>query len=106
MLLPVKLGIKVEVVGAIMCAISCFGCRPPEKEKLIAEKAVFSFHRKLDLEQYREIYLESDDEFKNATNESNAIAYLTAVHNKLGAVNSTELKEWRVDISVRRSRVP
>lgn len=57
-----------------------------KKGKENAERAVEKFHTQLNAGQFREIYLESDAGFREATSEADAVALFEAIHRKLGTV--------------------
>jgi hypothetical protein len=84
---PVLLGL---VLVPLLLATSCTGFAA----KAEAEGAVATFHQMLDTERYGDIYDASDDLFKNATPRSQFLDVLQAVHRKLGAVRSSQQKEF------------
>lgn len=86
-----KLLILLIVVVALQ--LSCGVKRGQEA----AERAVKKFHDQLNAGQFREIYAQSDDAFKKAATEADAVALFDAVHRKLGTVQQAKLTSGHVN---------
>ena len=67
------------------------------KGKGLAEKAVVQFHEQFNAQRYREIYSQTDDEFKKFASEADFVALLEAVQRKLGAVKGSSPSGWGVN---------
>ena len=79
----------VMIVALSSCSLT--------KGKAAGEQAVAQFHNQLNAGQYHEIYAQSDEGFRKAGSEADAVALFEAVHRKLGTVkNSTEIG-WHVN---------
>ena len=63
----------------------------------VAEQEVPRFHQQLDAAQFVDIYQACADEMKKATSEKNFIAFLEAVHRKLGLTKTSERQGWHVN---------
>lgn len=70
-----------------------------------AEREVERFHLQLDNTNLAEIYDESTDELKAATSEKDFVAFLAAVHRKLGVVKRTERQHLGVNYNTAGSFV-
>jgi len=71
------------------------GCSAGEKTAL-AEADVPRFHAALDAGNHAEIYDAAGDELQKAGKREDFIAFLGAVHRKLGNVKSSKLTGWQV----------
>lgn len=68
-----------------------------KKGKEIAERGVEKFHSQLNAGQFKEIYAETDEAFKKAATEQDAVALFEAVRRKLGTVQKASLTGWHVN---------
>lgn len=91
MQIKIRLLILLTVVALLLGSCS-FG-----KHKETAEKAVAKFHQQFNAGQYREIYTQCGEGFRQATSEADAIALFEAVHRKLGSVVGTKQLGWNVN---------
>jgi hypothetical protein len=64
--------------------------------KGIAESAVTRFHEQYNAGQFREIYSQTDEEFRKSASEGEFLSLLEAVRRKLGTVGKVEPTGWRV----------
>ena len=71
-------------------------CGSPTKNIELAKDSVGMFHAQLDTEQYSAIYAATDQKFKAASTEADFDKLLKAVHNKLGTVQSSNLRNTGV----------
>ena len=55
-----------------------------------AERAVEEFHASLDAGRFEALYDSAGDEMKNASSKQDFVAFVDAVHRKLGAVKAVE----------------
>jgi hypothetical protein len=67
------------------------------KGKEFGERAVAKFHDQFNSEQYHEIYVQSDEGFRKAASEADALALFEAVHRKLGMVKNSTQTGWHVN---------
>ena len=67
------------------------------KGKANGEQAVVKFHNQFNAGQYHEIYAQSDDGFRKATSEADALALFEAVRRKLGTVKNSTQTRWHVN---------
>lgn len=75
------------------------------KGKETGERAVVRFHEQFNSGQYADIYRQTDEGFRKATNESDMLALLGAVRRKLGSVKNTNQVNSKVDITYARTVV-
>ncbi|HZN06148.1 MAG TPA: DUF3887 domain-containing protein [Pyrinomonadaceae bacterium] len=68
-----------------------------KKGKENAERAVEKFHSQLNAGQFQQIYSESDEAFRKAVTEEQALQLFDAVHRKLGTVQQAKLTGWHVN---------
>ena len=80
----------------MMVVASVTGCSWLQNGKATGEKAVGKFHDQLNSGQFHEIYAHTDEGFRKATSEPETIAYLEAVHRKLGVERNAKQVGWRV----------
>lgn len=73
------------------------GCSAPQDMK-VAEGEIVPFHERLDGGRFEEIYDASAPELKQAASKEAFIAFLAAVHRKLGVVKRVAPKGSRVTI--------
>ena len=68
-----------------------------KKGKENAERAVEKFHSQLNAGQFQQIYSESDEAFRKAVTEEQALQLFDAVRRKLGTVQHAKLTGWHVN---------
>jgi len=68
-----------------------------KKGKENAERAVEKFHSQLNAGQFQEIYTESDEAFRKAVTQEQALQLFDAVRRKLGTVQQAKLSGWHVN---------
>jgi hypothetical protein len=89
-----------KVVASIIAFLLAFSSAcSVGKSKAIAERAVVNFHSQLDAGQYQEIYDQAGVEFQKAMSESDCLAFLQAVHQKLGTVKQSTQTSSKVIFS-------
>ena len=88
---------KLCLVILIALLISGSACSAVTKGKGNAEAAVVQFHNQFNAAQFREIYSQTDEEFKKATSEADFVALLEAIHRKLGTVKQASPTGWRMN---------
>jgi hypothetical protein len=81
--------ISLLVLASTSCSLT--------KGKETSERAVNKFHSQLNASQFHEIYAQTDEAFRKAMSEPDAIAYFEAVHRKLGDVKDSRMAGWRVN---------
>lgn len=86
------------VSSAFLIAASCLlaSCGSSSKNVQLAENNVGMFHAQLDTEQYNSIYAAADDKFHAASSEGDFVKLLQAIHNKLGTVQESSLRNTGV----------
>jgi hypothetical protein len=62
-----------------------------------AARAVEKFHNQLNAGQFHEIYVESDEGFRKAATERDAVALFDAVRRNLGTVQDAKQTGWHVN---------
>lgn len=72
------------------------GCSAGEDRRL-AEQAVADFHHRLDAGQFEAMYAGSADDLHKATTQQDFVAFLGAVHRKLGKVKSATQQTWKIN---------
>ncbi len=70
----------------VLAVVSCSSLQSPE----LANIAIQDFHKKYNNEQYKEIYNQSDESFKQTVPEGEAIVFFTKLGEKLGKVGNTK----------------
>jgi len=65
----------------------------------IVDTAVAGFHGQLDRAQYEDIYGEATDQFRDAESRQKTIAFLQAVHEKMGASGKASIRGLNVNVS-------
>jgi hypothetical protein len=60
------------------------------KAKATAEQGVALFHQQLNQEQYDQIYSQAGDDFRKASSHDEVVALFSAIHRKLGNVQSSD----------------
>lgn len=79
--------------------VSGSACSAFTKGKGNAEAAVAQFHNQYNAGQFREIYIQTDEEFKKSTSETDFVALLEALRRKLGTVKQASPAGWRMNAS-------
>ena len=89
---------KRHVFSALLVAASCLlaSCGSSSKNVQLAQNSVGMFHAQLDTEQYSSIYAAADDKFHAAMSEGDFVKLLQAIHNKLGTVRESSLRNTGV----------
>ena len=81
------------VICAALLGVGC-GAR---KDLASTDLAVAKFHTQLDAASFAQIYSDSSEAMKNASPKEKFVAFLDAVHRKLGAVKSTSRKGFFIN---------
>ena len=84
----------VTMLGALALAGCSFGADVP-----VAEKAITAFHAQLDAAQFGPIYVQSASEMRKSTTQPHLIAFLEAVHRKLGLFKSGKSIGWNENVT-------
>lgn len=85
--------IAAVAVALMVPLIACSMSADAER----AEQAVTGFHQMLDAAEFETIYDASADDLKKATTREKFIAFLAAVHRKLGGTRSAKQQGWNVN---------
>ena len=90
---------KQTVRFIILTALIVVGvsCSAFTKGKGNAEAAVAQFHDQYNAGHFREIYSQTDEEFKKSTTEADFVALLEALRRKLGTVKQASPAGWKVN---------
>lgn len=83
-------------IGLLAAFIVLPGCNPV-KAKSAAAKGVQEFHARLDQADFSGIYQAADAELKKVTTEKDFIAFVAAVHRKLGPIQKSEEATWGIN---------
>jgi hypothetical protein len=84
-----------KLFGCVLVLFALFGCGGA-KGKADAERAVVEFHQRLDRGEFATIYADAHPDFRTASSEPDFVAFVGAVHRKLGNVKSTEQVSWKI----------
>ncbi len=88
---PQKL-ILASILGCLIAFSSCSVI----KNREIAEQAVAYFHRQFNARQYREIYYQAHEDFRNMVSEADVVNLFQLVSTKLGKVEHADQITWNV----------
>jgi Protein of unknown function (DUF4019) len=88
---------KLKYLILLTIVTTLFGSCSFGKHKEAAEKAVVKFHQQLNAGQYREIYVQCGQKFRDSTSEADAVALFEAIRRKLGSVVNTKQLGWNVN---------
>jgi len=80
------------------------GCGSSENLR-IAKEATTHVHAQMDSEQFTQIYSEADDALRAATKQQDFLAFVSAVHRKLGRVQNASQTSFFVNFSTSGTRV-
>jgi hypothetical protein len=94
MRIEARQGFSITVTAALLvvggsCSLS--------RGKGVAESAVAQFHNQYNAGQFREIYAQTDEGFRESASEADFLSLLEALRRKLGAVVKAEQAGWRVN---------
>ncbi len=89
---------------ALGCAAALASCSSFE-DKGAAEKQIAVFHQAYSAGQFARIYRTAAPAFRKTAPEPKLVAFLGAVHRKLGAVKSSDQQNWRADYGTGGNRV-
>lgn len=84
------------VLAVLLAACSLVSCGSSSKNVQLAQDRVGLFHAQLDTEQYNSIYAATDEKFHTASTETDFVKLLQAIHNKLGTVRESNLRNTGV----------
>jgi PBP1b-binding outer membrane lipoprotein LpoB len=87
---------RIPIIAILALALLLPGCTA-DKTRAAAESAVDDFHQRLDKGDFETLYTAAHPEFKAATTEKDFLAYLAALHGRLGAIQQTAETDWTVD---------
>lgn len=93
---PHPVGLVITIVALLASTLS--GCNGGQV-KGVAERQVEAFHGQLNAGQYDGIYGQADDAFRSAGSKADTIAFLAAVHRKLGNAKSATEQGYLVNFS-------
>jgi Protein of unknown function (DUF4019) len=85
-----------HLLVALLAGCFLVSCGSSSKSIELAKESVGLFHAQLDTEQYGSIYSATDEKFRSATTEADFAKILQAVHNKLGTVRDSNLRNTGV----------
>lgn len=89
--------LRLYTVLATLCLSGVLSsCGSPGKNLQVAKDSVGMFHAQLDAEQYSSIYSTTDKKFHQITSETDFTKLLQAIHNKLGTVQQSNLRNERI----------
>lgn len=76
-----------------------------QKDLRLADTAVARFHQQLNAGSFEQIYDDSDTEFKGVTTQEKFVNILSAIHRKLGPVQSTEREAFVLNYGTAGERI-
>jgi hypothetical protein len=77
-------------LGCMSCIL--ISCGSSSKSVNLAQDSVGLFHAQLDTEQFDSIYAAADEKFHRASTQVDFVKLLQAIHNKLGTVRESTLR--------------
>jgi Protein of unknown function (DUF4019) len=80
---------------SLLVVLTVVSCGQGNKREL-AEQGVAQFHAQLNSEQYHAIYVGADDKFHQASTEADFVAFMEAVHRKLGNAGQSSLQNTQI----------
>lgn len=86
----------IELLTLALCLAALSSCSLT-KGKGIAERGVAQFHDQLNASRFHDIYVQSDDGFRKAVSEAEAVALFEAIRRKLGTVKNSTQTVWNVN---------
>lgn len=92
----------LQIIGAIIVCLAAQGC-VFKKAKQVSESCVNTFHQELNDAKFTEMYAATTDGFKSTGSESEFIKFMSAVHQKLGAYESSKQISWRVNAGFKKT---
>jgi hypothetical protein len=92
---------KVSMILALTVLSACASGKNVQN----AAQSVEQFHSQLNTEQYQAIYAAADDGLHKATNEADFVAFVQAVHKKLGNVQTSQRTNFQVGVSTGQGTV-
>ena len=87
---------RYGILAALCASGVLVSCGSPGKNLQLAKDSVGMFHAQLDAEQYSSIYSTTDEKFHQVTTEADFTKLLQAIHNKLGTVQQSNLRNERL----------
>jgi len=84
------------LIAALLGGCILVSCGSSSKNIQLAQESVGLFHAQLDTEQYGSIYAAADGKFHSASTEADFVRLLQAIHNKLGTVRESDLRNTGV----------
>ncbi len=94
--------VALILIGILIPNFSGCGIR---HDKENAERAVTDFHRSLDKADFDAMYDATDPDFQTASTRQDFVAYVSAVHRKLGNIQSTTEQGWQVNTTTKGTMV-
>ena len=91
-------------LGLLSLSVLMAGCGA-QKDIAGASAAVVQFHGQLDHQDYLSIYNSADAQFRGASKQEDFIALMTAIHNKLGAVQRSSRQGFFVNYNTSGSSI-
>ena len=96
--LAISQSLPLVITIVVLLATTLSGCNGTEA-KGAAERQVEAFHSHLNEGQYDAIYAQADDTFRSAGSKADTIAFIAAVHRKLGNAKSAAEQGYFVNLS-------
>lgn len=86
--------LSINYILPIICAATVLlsSCGSATRNVKLAQQSVQQFHSELDSEQYAVVYAASDDKLHQATSEPDFVKLLGSIHQKLGNVRESNLR--------------
>lgn len=86
---------RMQTIGLLLACICLASCGSSNYVQ-VAKDTVGIFHAQLDTEQYSSIYAVADEKLRSTSSEADFVKLLQAIHNKLGAVQESKLRNTGV----------
>lgn len=93
--LAIKRGARWQPALILLAAWLVGGCGTPETK--LVEKEISEFHTRVEGGRAAEVYADASPRFREVGTGAEFLAYIEAVHRKLGAMQATERQVWRMD---------
>ena len=82
-----------KTIAIMAAALAAAGCSRRDADRAAVDASVVQLHQMIDAGRYHDIYAGAADEFRQSASEEDAIRFLQAMHDRLGAFRST-LAHW------------
>lgn len=88
---------RFKAVFLSLALVALLGGCSMSEDSGIAESEVPGFHQQFNAKQFQAMYAGSANEMKQSIGEKEFVAFLSAIHTKLGPTESTKRQNWLVN---------